>query len=66
MNDQVGVSMPDRGKHLKHETDAVRVSEAALPGKGIDGLPLDVLQHQVRLAGSAETGIQQLRDARMG
>src|SRR2546430_4873196 len=57
--------MLHRGEYLQKKADPRRTIERVAPDIGVDGLTVDVLEHQVRLPRRAHAGVEQLGDAGM-
>ena len=66
MHDQVGVRVGDRRLHVEEQADARLDAEPLLVAEAVDVPALDVLEHEVRLAGGRDAGVDEARDVRMG
>jgi hypothetical protein len=65
VDDEVRVSVRHGGEHVEEEPHAGRDVERPLVAPAVDRLALDVFEHQVRLAGLRDAGIDQLGDVRV-
>ena len=66
MDDQVGVGVRDRRLDVQEQADALLDAEPLVVAEAIDVLAVDVLEHQVGLAGARHAGVDQPRDVRVG
>ncbi len=66
VDDQVGVGVRHRRQHLQEQLDSRLEVEPVLVAIGIDGLPLDVFEHQVGLAVDRDSGVDEVGDVGMG
>ena len=66
VHDQVGVGVRDRRLDVEKEADARLDAEPLLVAEAIDVTAGDVFEHQVRLAGARDAGVDQPGDVRMG
>ncbi len=65
VHDEIGMSMGDGCQHVEKEPQARLGAEPAIVTVAIDALAIDVLEHEVGLAGRRHAGIDQVRDVRM-
>lgn len=65
MDDQARVGVRHAVQHLKEQLKARLGRQPPSIAVGVDPLPLDVLEHQIRLAGGVYTGVEQTGDAWM-
>ena len=65
MDDQVRVRVRDRAKHVQEEPQAGLDGQRALVAVAVDALPVDVLQHEVRLPRRGDARVDQLGDVRV-
>jgi hypothetical protein len=65
MNDQVGVRVRHRRLHVEKQPDPLFDAEAFFVAIAVDVTAVDVLEHQVGLAGRRHAGVDQPRDVRM-
>ena len=65
MHDQVGVRVGDGRLHVEKQADARVDAEPLLVAEAIDVPAVDVLEHEVRLAGARDAGVDEPGDVRM-
>ena len=65
VDDQVGVGVRDRRLDVQEQADAILDAEPLVVAEAIDVLAVDVLEHQVRLAGPRDAGVDQPGDVRV-
>ena len=65
VHDEVGVCVGDRLEHVEKQAQARLHAERVLVAVAVDGLPIDVLEHEVRLAIRGDTGVGEAGDVRM-
>src|SRR5262249_55450774 len=66
VDDQVGVRMGDGLENVEKEAEPLLDPEAAVPAIGVDRLALDVLEHEVGLAGCGHAGVEEPGDVGIG
>jgi len=66
VDDQVGVRLGDRRADVEEETQACVHGEAPGVAKAVDGLAVDVLEDDIRLARGRHAGVEDAGDVRMG
>src|SRR6185436_11487551 len=65
MDHEIRVSVTDGSEHVQEEPDTRVDPQASLHDELVDGLSLDVLEHQVWLAARRDAGIEQSGDSRV-
>ncbi len=66
VDDEIGVSVGDGGQHVDEQTKTCSDAEPIDIAITVDPLAFDVLDHQIRLSGGRDAGVDQARDVRMG
>ena len=65
MDDQVGVRVGDGIEHVEEQAEPRLDAERALVAVAVDGLAVDVLEHEIGLAGLRDAGVDEVGDVRM-